>query len=140
LYCSPSCAMLFDFPYCCGVRLISNCKINFSQLQIQSIISTLTLQIRKHGYSGDFSFMILFIVDIVLLYAINLDTVSLFSDSSFTLLVKLNMWLYLMYYFNLNEWISFYFCQKKIKYSPLTCVFRLHINISLNFTGAWTNS
>ena len=43
-------------------------------------------------------------VCIVLLYAINLDVVSLFADSSFTFLTML------------NEWISFCFCQKKIKY------------------------
>jgi hypothetical protein len=49
------------------------------------------LQIRKHEYSGDFNIIILFIVGIMLLYAINSDAVSLFVDSSFTFLAKLNM-------------------------------------------------
>jgi hypothetical protein len=47
------------------------------------------------------------------LYAINSDAVGLFADSSFTFLAKLNMWLYLMYSVDLNEWMSFYLCQKK---------------------------
>ena len=41
-----------------------------------------TLQIRKHGYSGDFDLIILF-VGILSLYAINLDAMSLFTVSSF---------------------------------------------------------
>jgi hypothetical protein len=75
----------------------SSRKIIFGQLQIQSMIWASTLQIRKHGYSGDFNFIILFVVGIMPLYAINSDAVSLFADSSFTFLAKLNMWLYLMY-------------------------------------------
>jgi len=44
-----------------------------------------TLQIQKHGYSGDLDFIILF-VDILPLYAINLGVVSLFANSPFTFL------------------------------------------------------
>ncbi|AES81158.1 transmembrane protein, putative [Medicago truncatula] len=49
------------------------------------MIWTSTLQIRKHGYFGDLSFIILFVC-ILPLYAINLDVVSLFADSPFTFL------------------------------------------------------
>ena len=45
-----------------------------------------TLQIHKHGYFSDLSFIILS-VNILSLYAINLGVVSLFIDSSFTFLV-----------------------------------------------------
>jgi hypothetical protein len=50
-----------------------------------------TLQIRNHGYSGDFNFIILFVVDILPLYAINSDAMSLFAGLSFMFLTKLNM-------------------------------------------------
>ena len=46
------------------------------------------MQIRKHGHSGDFKFFILFVVGILPLYAINLDAVSLFADSSFMFLAN----------------------------------------------------
>ncbi|CAJ2651670.1 unnamed protein product [Trifolium pratense] len=59
-----------------------------------------TLQIRKHGYFGDFSFIILLFVGILPLYAINTDAVSLFADSSFLFLAMLNVYLDLMYYIN----------------------------------------
>jgi hypothetical protein len=36
--------------------------------------------------SGDFNFIILFVVGILPLYVINFDVVSLFADSSFTFL------------------------------------------------------
>ncbi|AES59589.1 transmembrane protein, putative [Medicago truncatula] len=49
------------------------------------MICTSTLQIRKHGYFGDFGFIILF-VGILLLHAINLAVVSLFADSPFIFL------------------------------------------------------
>jgi len=72
-------------------RILSWCSfssywnIDISQLQIQSMIWASTLQIRKHGCFGDLNFIILF-VSILPLYAINLGVVSLFADSSFTLL------------------------------------------------------
>ncbi|AES69624.1 transmembrane protein, putative [Medicago truncatula] len=49
------------------------------------MIWTITLQIQKHDYFGDLSFIILF-VGILPLYAINLGAVSLFVDSPFTFL------------------------------------------------------
>ncbi|AET03591.1 transmembrane protein, putative [Medicago truncatula] len=49
------------------------------------MIWTSTLQIRKHVYFSDLSFIILF-VGILPLYAINLGVVSLFADSPFTFL------------------------------------------------------
>jgi hypothetical protein len=72
-----------------------------------------TLQIRKHGYSGDFNFIILFVVDILRLYAIiNSDAVSLFVDSSFMFLAMLNMWLFLIYSVNLNDEYHYIFATK----------------------------
>jgi len=59
-----------------------------------------TLQIQKHGNFGDLDFIILF-VGILPLYAINLDVVSLFTDSSFTFLVIFIS--DVMYSINLNE-------------------------------------
>jgi len=64
-------------------------KNNFSQSQIQSMIWTSTLQIRKHEYSGDLDFIILILV-ILPLYAINLGVVSLFAHSPFTFLAMLS--------------------------------------------------
>ena len=84
-------------------------KIGFSQSQIQSMIWMSTLQIRKHVYFDDLNFIILFVA-ILPLYAINLCAVNLFVDSSFMFLAIL----ILIYYINLNEWISFLFSTKKI--------------------------
>jgi len=95
-----------------AVFVCSYWKINFSQSITKSINGTSTLQIQKHGYSGDLDLIILF-VGILLWYAINLDVVSMFVVSSFTFLEILMILLYLMYSINLNEWISFCFCQKK---------------------------
>jgi len=95
---------------CLFVHIERSTSVN--QLHIQSMIWTSTLQIRKHGYSSDLDLIILF-VGILTLYAINLDAVSLFTVSSFTFLAILMMLLYLMYSIDLNEWISFCFCQKK---------------------------
>jgi len=77
----------------CGVwfRVLPRCsfssywKIDFSQLQIQSMIWASTLYIRKHGYFSGLDFIILF-VGILPFYAINLDVVSLLADSPFTYL------------------------------------------------------
>jgi len=105
------------FVVLCGVVLFcvflrcsfgSYWKISFSQSQIQSMIWTPTFQIRKNEYSGDLDFIIFF-VGILPLYAINLSVVSLFADSSLTFLAML----ILIYSINLNEWISFCFCQKR---------------------------
>ncbi|KEH23139.1 hypothetical protein MTR_7g066950 [Medicago truncatula] len=42
-----------------------------------------TLQIRKHGYSGDLNIVICEGICTLPFYAINMDVVSLFTDSSF---------------------------------------------------------
>jgi hypothetical protein len=57
-----------------------------------------TLQIRSHRYFDNFNFIILFVVGILLLYAINLNIVSMLADTFFTFLVMLNMWLYDAFY------------------------------------------
>jgi len=81
------------FVILCGIwfRVLLRCsfisywKIYISQLQIQPIIWTSTLQIRKHGYFGDLCFIILF-VGILQMYAINFGVMSLFANSPFTFL------------------------------------------------------
>ena len=72
-------------------------------MQIHSINDlTSTLQIRKHEYSGDLDFIILF-VGILSLYAINLGVVDLFVDSSFMFLAMLIDHTIVSDVFNLNE-------------------------------------
>jgi hypothetical protein len=62
-----------------------------------------SLQIREHGHSGDFYFIILFVGILQLpLYAINMDAVRLFADSSFLFLAMLNLYLHVMY--SINYW------------------------------------
>jgi hypothetical protein len=79
-------------------------KIDFIRLQIQYLgISVVDPEYR---YSGHFNCIILFVVDILPLYAINLDVVTLFADSSFTFLAILNMWLYDVFY--QFEWMSIF--------------------------------
>ena len=85
--CLSSCAVLFDFLSFCGVHLI-----HIEKLIIQSKIWA-TLQIWRHEYSDHFNFIIYFVC-IMPLHAINFDTVSLFTDLSFTFLVMLNDVLY----------------------------------------------
>ncbi|CAJ2654830.1 unnamed protein product [Trifolium pratense] len=60
-----------------------------------------SLQIRKHGHSGDFYHIILFVGILQLpLYAINMDAVRLFAVSSFLFLAMLNLYLHVMYCIN----------------------------------------
>jgi hypothetical protein len=63
-------------------------NIIFNQLQIQSIIWASTLQLRKHGHSDHFNFIILF-VSILPLYAINLYDVILFCRLFFFIFLLL---------------------------------------------------
>jgi len=64
-------------------------------MQIRSMTMTLassTLQIRRHEYSGDKNIVILFIfvgIGTLSFYAINMDVVSLFTDSAFSFLANL---------------------------------------------------
>jgi hypothetical protein len=48
------------------------------------------LQIRKHGYSGDLNIVICVGICTLPFYAINMDAVSLFTDSSFLFLANLH--------------------------------------------------
>jgi hypothetical protein len=65
------------------------------------MIWTSTLQIRKHGHSSDFNFIILS-VGILPFYAINLDDVSFFTSSSFLFLAMLDLYLHMLY--SINYW------------------------------------
>ena len=55
-------------------------------MQIRSmtmILALSTLQIRRHEYSGNFNIVIFVGMGTLPFYAINMDVVSLFTDSSF---------------------------------------------------------
>ena len=84
--------------FLCGVvwfHFLSRCSFDFpiERSDIQSLIWASMLYIWRHGYSCYFNFIILF-VDILSLYAINFDGVSLFIHSSFMFLEMLNDVLY----------------------------------------------
>jgi len=54
-----------------------------------------TLQIQRHVYFGDMNIIILVIfvgIDILSFYAINMDVVSLFTDSTFLFLANLDLY------------------------------------------------
>jgi len=58
-------------------------------------LASSTLQIRRHEYFGDFNIVILVIfvgIGTLLFYAINMDYVSLFTDSSFLFLANLDLY------------------------------------------------
>jgi len=58
-------------------------------------LASSTLQIRRHEYSGDINIVILVIfvrIDTLPFYAINMDAVSLFTDSSSLFLANLNLY------------------------------------------------
>jgi hypothetical protein len=109
----------FDFPFWCGACFLillwcsfewiwKSVSVNYGFIPR---LSSSTMQIRRHMYSDYFDIITLF-VDMSM---INLDCVSFFADnSSFSFLAVLNLYLNLMYYTDLNEWISFIF-SKKIK-------------------------
>jgi len=117
-------SVCFDFPSLCDVFflfpvvvrcLFDSCwNISFEQVQIRSMTMTLassTLQIRRHEYSGDLNLVIFVGTCTFPFYAINVDVVSLFTDSSFLLLANLDLYCIEI---NLNEWISFIFVKKKL--------------------------
>ena len=111
------CAMCFWFLVLVWCLFDSGWKTSFEQVQIRSMTMTLassTLQIRRHEYSGDINIVILVIfvgIDTFPFYAINMDVVSLFTDSSFLFLAILNLYcIDVLYQF---EWMNIvYFCQK----------------------------
>ena len=112
------CAVCFWFPILVRCLFDSGWKISFEQVQIRSMTMTLassTLQIWWHEYSGDLNIVILIIlVGICTLpfYVINMDDVSMFTDSSFLFLANLDLYyIDVLYQF---EWMNIvYFCQKK---------------------------
>ena len=112
------CAVCFWFPVLVRCLFDSCWKISFEQLQIQSMTMTLassTLQIRRNEYSEDFNIVMLLIfvgISTFPFYAINMDVVSLFTDSSFLFFENLNLYcIDVLYQF---EWMNIvYFCQKK---------------------------
>jgi len=62
-------------------------------------LASSTLQIRRHEYSGDLNTIILVIfvgINTLSFYAINMDDVSLFTDSYFLFLANLDL-----YYINI---------------------------------------
>ena len=69
----------------------SDCHINFDWVQIQSMtLLSSTLQIRRHGYSGNLNIVICVGICTLSFYAINMDVVSLFTNSSFLFLANLH--------------------------------------------------
>ncbi|AES67114.1 transmembrane protein, putative [Medicago truncatula] len=81
--------------------ITSDCQISFDPVQIQSMtLASSTLQIRKHGYSRDLNIVICVGICTLPFYAINMDVVNLFTDSSFLLLANLH---YIDVLLQLNE-------------------------------------
>jgi len=91
---------LSDFPSSCGVHLIHIEDRLFNQR-----FERQRCRFRCHGYSGHFNFIIYFCRHYVL-YAINLDAMSLFVDSSFTFLTVLNNVISQFKQMNINLFLS----------------------------------
>jgi len=126
----------FWFPVLVRCLFDSGWKINFEQVQIRSMTMTLAssrLQIQRHEYFGDINIVILVIsvgIGRLSFYAINMDDVSLFTDSSFLFLANLDLYrIDVRYQF---EWMNVvYFCQKK---KLVFKIFFITINIFLMFS------
>ena len=74
-------------------------------------LASSTLQIQRHEFSEDFNIVIFVGICTLLFYAINMDVVSLFTDSSF---LNLNLNLYYIDVLHQFERISFIFVKKKL--------------------------
>jgi len=84
------CATLFVFSLLFRCLFGSGCQISFDLVQIEPItLASSTLQIRRHDHSGDFNIVIFVGLHTLPFYAINMDDVSLFTDSSFLFLANL---------------------------------------------------
>jgi len=113
-------AVCFWFPVLVRCLFYSGWNIRFEQVHIRSMTMTLvssTLQIRRHEYSGEINIVILVIfvcIDTLPFYAINMNVVSLITDSSFLFLANLDLYcIGVLYQF---EWMNIvYFCKKKKK-------------------------
>jgi len=55
-------------------------------------LASSTLQIWRHEYSGDFNIVIFVGIGTLPFYAVNMDVVSLFTDSSFLFLANLDLY------------------------------------------------
>jgi len=124
------CVVCFLFPVFVQCLFDSSWKVSFEQVQIRSMTMTLassSLQIRRHEYFGDSNIVILVIfvgIGTLPFYAINMDAVSLFTNSSFLFLANLDLYcIDVLYQF---EWMNIvYFCQKKkyLVYGTIWSVF-----------------
>jgi hypothetical protein len=130
------CAVCFLFPVLVRCLFDSGWKISFEQVHIRSMTMTSassTLQIRRHEYSGDLNIVILvkFVgIDTSMFYAINMDAVSLFTDSSFLFLANMDLYcIDVLYQF---EWMNIvYFCQKKTPMLKLKFFFYKNLKIKV---------
>ncbi|RHN47522.1 hypothetical protein MtrunA17_Chr7g0253901 [Medicago truncatula] len=69
----------------------SDCQISLDPVQIQSMnLASSTLQILRHEYFGDLNIVISVGFCILPCYVINMDAVSLFTDSSLLFLANLH--------------------------------------------------
>ena len=84
------CTTLFVISLLIGCLFNSDCQISFDPVQIQPMtLTSSTLQIQKHDYSGDFNIVIFVGLCTLPFYAINMDVVSLFTYSSLLFLANL---------------------------------------------------
>jgi len=89
------CAVCFWFPILVQCLFDSGWNVSFEHVQIRSmtmILASSTLQIRRHEYSRDFNIVIFVSIRTLPFYAINMDIVSLFTDSSFLFLANLDLY------------------------------------------------
>jgi len=85
------CVVLFVFLVSFKYWFSSDSHISFDPVQIQSMTLTSSmLQIRRHGYSGDFNIVICAGFCTLSFYAINMDDVSFLANSSFLFLANLH--------------------------------------------------
>ncbi|AES67348.1 transmembrane protein, putative [Medicago truncatula] len=81
--------MLFVFLVSLTYLFDSDCHISFDPMQIKSMtLESSTLQIRRHEYSRYLNIVICVGFSTLPFYAINMDDVSLFTDSSFLFLAN----------------------------------------------------
>jgi len=116
LFWFPVFVRCFLFPVLVRYLFDLSWKISFKQVQIQSMtLASSTLQIQRHEYFRDFNIVIFIGIFTLPFYAINMDVVSLFTDSSFLFLANLN--LYCINVLHQFEWVNIvYFCQKNVWY------------------------
>jgi len=121
LFCSFSLCDIVCFLVSFRYLFDSDCQINFDQVHIKSMtLESSTLQIWRHGYSGDLNIVICIGFSTLSFYAINMDAVNLFTDSSFLFLVNFHCidvlyqfkWMNIIYFclyiyihINFNHWL-----------------------------------